>query len=35
VQVARRYDDLTERAVALFQAQADYAAEERGDLPGR
>ncbi len=29
------YDDLTECAVALLQAQADYAAEQRGDLPAR
>jgi hypothetical protein len=29
------YDDLTECAVALLQAQADYVAEQRGDLPGR
>jgi hypothetical protein len=29
------YDDLAEGAVALLQAQADYAAEQRGDLPGR
>lgn len=28
------YDDLAECAVALLQAQADYAAERRGDLPG-
>jgi len=28
------YDDLAECAVALLQAQADYAAEQRGDLPG-
>jgi hypothetical protein len=30
-----QYDDLAECAVALLQAQADYAAEQRGDLPGR
>jgi hypothetical protein len=29
------YDDLTECVVALLQAQADYAAEQRGDLPSR
>lgn len=29
------YDDLAECAVALLQAQADYVAEQRGDLPGR
>jgi hypothetical protein len=29
------YDDLTECAVSLLQAQADYVAEERGDLPNR
>ena len=28
------YDDLAESAVALLQAQADYVAEQRGDLPG-
>lgn len=27
------YDDLAECAVALLQVQADYAAEQRGDLP--
>jgi hypothetical protein len=27
------YDNLAECAVALLQAQADYAARERGDLP--
>lgn len=29
------YDDLAECAVALLQAQADYVAEQRGDLPAR
>jgi hypothetical protein len=29
------YDDLAECAVSLLQAQADYTAEQRGDLPGR
>lgn len=29
------YDGLAECAVALLQAQADYVAEQRGDLPGR
>ena len=29
------YDDLTECAVSLLQAQADQAAEERGDLPSK
>ncbi|KAA6185177.1 hypothetical protein F2Q65_09725 [Thiohalocapsa marina] len=29
------YDDLAECAVGLLQAQADFAAEQRGDLPGR
>jgi hypothetical protein len=29
------YDDLTECAVSLLQAQADHAAEERGDLPSK
>lgn len=29
------YDDLAECAVALLQAQADYVAEQRGDLPGK
>jgi hypothetical protein len=29
------YDDLTECVVSLLQAQADHAAEERGDLPSR
>lgn len=28
------YDDLAECAVAVLQAQADYVAEQRGDLPG-
>ena len=28
------YDDLAECAVAVLQAQADYAVEQRGDLPG-
>ena len=28
------YDNLAECAVALLQAQADYVAQERGDLPG-
>lgn len=27
------YDDLAECAVALLQAQADFSAEQRGDLP--
>ena len=27
------YDDLSECVVSLLQAQADYAAEQRGDLP--
>ncbi len=27
------YDDLSECAVAILQAQADFAAERRGDLP--
>jgi hypothetical protein len=27
------YDNLAECAVAVLQAQADYAAQERGDLP--
>ncbi len=31
----REYDDLTECAVSLLQAQADYVAKERGDLPAR
>ena len=30
-----QYDDLAECAVALLQAQADFVAEERGDLPSR
>ncbi|MBK1716508.1 hypothetical protein [Thiocystis violacea] len=30
-----QYDDLAECAVALLQAQADFVAEERGDLPQR
>ncbi len=29
------YDDLTECLVSLLQVQADHAAKERGDLPGR
>jgi hypothetical protein len=29
------YGDLAECAVALLQAQADFVAEERGDLPSR
>jgi hypothetical protein len=29
------YDDLSECTVAMLQAQADYQAEQRGDLPGR
>jgi hypothetical protein len=29
------YDDLAECAVAVLQAQADYVAEQRGDLPGK
>lgn len=29
------YDDLSECVVALLQAQADYAAEQKGDLPAR
>lgn len=29
------YDDLTECAVSLLQTQADYAAEQHGDLPSR
>jgi len=29
------YQDLAECAVSLLQAQADYVAEQRGDLPGR
>ena len=29
----QEYEDLAECAVALLQAQADYAAEQRGDLP--
>jgi hypothetical protein len=29
------YDDLTECVVSLLQAQADFVAEERGDLPSR
>ncbi|MCU0766950.1 MAG: hypothetical protein MUE39_06190 [Gammaproteobacteria bacterium] len=29
------YDDLTECVVSLLQAQADHAAEERGDLPSK
>lgn len=29
------YDDLTECAVSLLQAQADHVAEQRGDLPNR
>ncbi len=29
------YDDLAECTVALLQAQADYVAEQRGDLPSR
>jgi hypothetical protein len=29
------YDDLAECAVAVLQAQADYLAEQRGDLPGK
>jgi hypothetical protein len=29
------YDDLTECAVSQLQAQADKAAEERGDLPSK
>ncbi len=29
----KEYDDLAECAVAILQAQADYAAEQRGDLP--
>ncbi|MGB7550086.1 MAG: hypothetical protein WBM15_00810 [Chromatiaceae bacterium] len=29
------YDDLSECAVSLLQAQADYTAEQRGDLPGQ
>jgi hypothetical protein len=32
---ANEYDDLTECAVSLLQAQADHAAEERGDLPSK
>jgi hypothetical protein len=28
------YDNLAECAVALLHAQADYVAQERGDLPG-
>lgn len=28
------YEDLAECAVAMLQAQADYVAERRGDLPG-
>jgi hypothetical protein len=28
------YDDLAECTVAVLQAQADYAAEQSGDLPG-
>jgi hypothetical protein len=28
------YDNLADCTVALLQAQADYAAESRGDLPG-
>lgn len=29
------YDDLAEAVVAVLQAQADFAAEQRGDLPSR
>jgi hypothetical protein len=29
------YDDLAECAVALLQTQADFVAEQRGDLPAR
>jgi hypothetical protein len=29
------FDDLAECAVAVLQAQADYVAEQRGDLRGR
>jgi hypothetical protein len=29
------YDDLAECAVAVLQAQADYVADQRGDLRGR
>lgn len=29
------YDDLAECTVALLQAQADFVAEQRGDLPSR
>ena len=29
------YDDLTECIVSLLQAQADHAAEERGDIPAK
>ena len=29
------YDDITECAVSLLQAQADHVAQERGDLPQR
>jgi len=31
----REYDDLSECIVSLLQAQADYAAEERGDLESK
>jgi hypothetical protein len=30
---SNEYDDLAECAVAVLQAQADYVAEQRGDLP--
>ena len=29
------YDDLSECIVSVLQAQADYLAEQRGDLPGK
>lgn len=29
----REYDDLTECIVSLLQTQADYVAQERGDIP--
>jgi hypothetical protein len=29
------YDDLSECTVAVLQAQADFVAEQRGDLPGK
>jgi hypothetical protein len=32
---ADEYDDLAECAVTLLQAQADFAAERRGDLPSK